>query len=179
LFNHESPLRGETFVTRKITRGAVRIKLGLQEKLYMGNLDAKRDWGFAGDYVELMWLMLQQEKPDDYIIATGVATSVREFITMAFSEVDVPIIWDGVGVNEKGIDDRTDKVIIEIDPIYFRPTEVDILIGDPSKAMKVLGWKPKVMLPELIKMMVKNDFMLAERELHLKKGGYPIKKHHE
>ena len=179
LFNHESPIRGETFVTRKITRAAARIKSGLQDKLYIGNIDAKRDWGYAGDYVELMWLMLQQEKPDDYIMATGITTSVRDFIDMAFSEVGIKLDWQGEGINEKGIDRNTGKVLIEIDPRYFRPAEVDILIGDPSKAYSKLGWKPKVQLPRLVKMMVENDLKMAEKETHLKNGGYEIKNYYE
>ena len=179
LFNHESPIRGETFVTRKITRAAARIKLGLQEKLYMGNIDAKRDWGYAGDYVELMWLMLQQEMADDYIMATGITTTVRDFITLAFSELGILIKWEGQGVNEKGIDVSTGKIILEIDPRYFRPAEVDILIGDQTKAITKLGWKPKVQLPELIKMMVTNDLKLAEKEQYLKKGGYEVKNYYE
>jgi GDPmannose 4,6-dehydratase len=179
LFNHESPIRGETFVTRKITRGAARIKLGLQDKLYMGNIDAKRDWGYAGDYVELMWLMLQQKEADDYIMATGVTTTVRDFISMAFSEAGIKITWEGNGINEKGIDKNTGKVLIEIDKRYFRPAEVDILIGDPSKAYAKLGWKPKVQLPELVKMMVGNDIKSAEKELHLKSGGYEVKNYYE
>ncbi|MDR1904096.1 MAG: GDP-mannose 4,6-dehydratase [Treponema sp.] len=179
LFNHESPIRGETFVTRKITRAAARIKLGLQDKLYIGNLDAKRDWGYAGDYVELMWLMLQQDTPDDYIMATGVTTSVRDFITMAFKEADIPVRWEGRGVDEKGIDERTGKTVVAIDPRYFRPAEVDILIGDPSKAFSRLGWKPKVRLPELIRMMIAHDTALAEEELHLKNGGFKVKNYYE
>jgi GDPmannose 4,6-dehydratase len=179
LFNHESPIRGETFVTRKITRAAARIKLGLQDKLFMGNIDAKRDWGYAGDYVELMWLMLQQEKPDDFVMATGVTTTVRDFITMAFLEVGIVIKWEGKDVHEKGIDKDTGKVLVEIDPRYFRPAEVDILIGDSSKAYEKLGWKPKVQLPELVKMMVNNDLKLAEKEIHLKEGGYEIKNYYE
>jgi GDPmannose 4,6-dehydratase len=179
LFNHESPIRGETFVTRKITRAAARIKYGLQDKLYMGNIDSKRDWGFAGDYVELMWLMLQQEKADDFIMATGVTTTVRDFITMAFSQTGINIKWEGEGVNEKGIDTNTGKILVEIDPCYFRPTEVDILIGDPSKALSCLGWKPKVQLPQLVKMMVENDLKLVEKELHLKNGGYEVKNYYE
>jgi len=179
LFNHESPIRGETFVTRKITRAAARIKLGLQDKLYMGNIDSKRDWGYAGDYVELMWLMLQQEKPDDFVMATGITTTVRDFITMAFLEVGITIKWEGKDVHEKGIDKDTGKVLVEIDPRYFRPAEVEILIGDPSKAHEKLGWKPKVQLPELVKMMVYNDFKLAEKEIHLKEGGYEIKNYYE
>lgn len=179
LFNHESPIRGETFVTRKVTRAAARIKLGLQDKLYMGNIDSKRDWGFAGDYVELMWLMLQQDKPDDYVMATGVTTTVRDFISMAFAEAGIRLTWEGSGVNEKAIDADTGEVRVEIDPRYFRPAEVDLLIGDPSKAMKMLGWKPKVQLPELVKMMVENDIRLAEKELHLKNGGYKVKNYYE
>jgi GDPmannose 4,6-dehydratase len=179
LFNHESPIRGETFVTRKVTRAAARIKLGLQDKLYIGNIDAKRDWGFAGDYVELMWLMLQQEKPDDYVIATGVTTTVREFITMAFKEAGIAIRWAGNGIAEKGIDNATGMVLIEIDPQYFRPTDVDILVGDPSKAKKKLGWMPRVQLPELVKIMVDHDLKLAERELHLRNSGYKTENYYE
>jgi GDPmannose 4,6-dehydratase len=179
LFNHESPLRGETFVTRKVTRAAARIKLGLQEKLYMGNIDTRRDWGFAGDYVELMWLMLQQAEPDDYIIATGVTTTVRDFITMAFKEADINLSWKGKGVQEKGINQADGRVLVEIDPRYFRPAEVDILIGDPSKAKSKLGWEPKVQLPELVKMMMKHDIELAKREVHLKEGGYKIENFYE
>jgi GDPmannose 4,6-dehydratase len=179
LFNHESPIRGETFVTRKVTRAAARIKLGLQDKLYMGNIDAKRDWGFAGDYVELMWLMLQQEKADDYVMATGITTTVRDFITMAFSEAGINVDWQGSGVNEKGIDKATGNVVVEIDPRYFRPAEVELLIGDPSKAKMNLGWEPKVQLPELVKMMVQDDLKLAEKEMHLKKGGYQVENYYE
>lgn len=179
LFNHESPIRGETFVTRKVTRAAARIKLGLQDKLYMGNLDAKRDWGFAGDYVKLMWMMLQQKKPDDYVIATGVTTSVRDFITMAFKEVGIDLEWKGNGIDEKGIDRASGKVLVEIDPRYFRPAEVDLLIGDPSKAIVKLGWKPFITLPELVKMMVQADLEKAAREVHLKNGGFKVSQNHE
>jgi GDPmannose 4,6-dehydratase len=179
LFNHESPIRGETFVTRKVTRAAARIKMGLYDKLYMGNLDAKRDWGFAGDYVQLMWLMLQQEKPDDYVVATGVTTSVRDFITMAFHETGIELEWVGKGIDEKGIDCATGRVLIEIDPRYFRPAEVDLLIGDPSKAIAKLGWKPVVTLPELVKMMVQADLEKAAREVHLKNGGFTVSQNHE
>lgn len=179
LFNHESPIRGETFVTRKVTRAAARIRLGLQEKLYMGNIDSKRDWGFAGDYVELMWLMLQQDKPDDFVMATGVTTTVRDFISMAFADAGITLAWEGSGVDEKGVDVKTGEVRVEIDPRYFRPAEVELLIGDPSKAMKTLGWKPRVQLPELVKMMVENDIRLAEKELHLKNGGYKVKNYYE
>lgn len=179
LFNHESPVRGETFVTRKITRAASRIKMGLQDKLYMGNIDAKRDWGFAGDYVELMWLMLQQEEPDDYVMATGVTTTVREFIAMSFAEVDIMLEWYGSGVDEKGVDQTTGRILVEIDPRYFRPAEVELLIGDPTKAFTKLGWKPKVALPELVKMMVAKDLEEAQRELHLWKGGFTVRNQHE
>jgi GDPmannose 4,6-dehydratase len=179
LFNHESPIRGETFVTRKITRAAARIKLGLQDKLYMGNIDAKRDWGYAGDYVELMWLMLQQNEPDDYIMATGVTTSVRDFISMAFAEAGISVRWEGKGIDEKGIDSGSGKVLVEIDPRYFRPAEVELLIGDPSKAKARLGWEPKVQLPELVKMMVKSDMELAQKEQYLVKGGFKTKNYYE
>ena len=157
LFNHESPIRGETFVTRKITMAVARIKKGLQEKLYLGNLDAKRDWGFAGDYVEAMWLMLQQDEPDDFVIATGETHSVREFVELAFAEVGIEIEWRGDGVDEVGVNKGTGDVLIEVDPRYYRPTEVDILIGDPAKAKEKLGWEAKVGLRELLKMMVEGD----------------------
>ncbi|MCL7411697.1 MAG: GDP-mannose 4,6-dehydratase [Methanosarcinaceae archaeon] len=157
LFNHESPIRGETFVTRKITMAVAKIKKGLQEKLYLGNLDAKRDWGFAGDYVEAMWLMLQQEEPDDFVIATGEVHSVREFVELAFDEVGIKIEWQGKGVDEVGVDAATGDVLIEVDPKYYRPTEVEILIGDPSKAKEKFGWEAKVGLLELVKMMVEGD----------------------
>jgi GDPmannose 4,6-dehydratase len=162
LFNHESPRRGETFVTRKITRAAARIKLGLQSKLYLGNLDAKRDWGFAGDYVEAMWLMLQAEKPDDYVIATGETHSVREFCDITFAHIGLPIRWQGRGVEEKGLG-PDGRVLIEVDPNYFRPAEVDLLLGDASKAERDLGWKPRVTFEELAKMMVDAD-LAAEKE---------------
>ncbi|HEY9206272.1 MAG TPA: GDP-mannose 4,6-dehydratase [Candidatus Methanoperedens sp.] len=157
LFNHESPIRGETFVTRKITMAAAKIKKGMQNKLYLGNLDAKRDWGFAGDYVEAMWLMLQHDKPEDFVIATGKTHSVREFAELAFKEVGIQIRWEGEGVNEVGVNAETGDTAIEIDRRYFRPTEVDILTGNPTKAMKKLGWKAKVGFEELVKMMVKED----------------------
>ncbi len=164
LFNHESPRRGETFVTRKITRAAGRIKVGLQERLYLGNLDAKRDWGFAGDYVEAMWLMLQQTEPDDYVIATGETWSVREFAERVFARLDMHIAWQGTGVTEKGIDSKSGKVIIEIDPKYFRPAEVDLLLGDSTKARTELGWQPKADFDALVEMMVAADLALAEQE---------------
>jgi len=157
LFNHESPIRGETFVTRKITMAVAKIKKGLQEKLYLGNLDAKRDWGFAGDYVEAMWLMLQQEEPDDFVIATGKTHSVREFVEFAFGKVGIKIEWQGKGVDEVGLNAATCDILIEVDPKYYRPTEVDILIGDPTKAKEKLGWESKVELRELVKMMVEGD----------------------
>ena len=157
LFNHESPRRGETFVTRKITRAVCSIVAGKQEKLSLGNLDAKRDWGFAGDYVEAMWLMLQQDKPDDFVIATGETTTVREFVESAFKEVIIDIEWKGTGVDEKGYDKASRKLLVDISPRYFRPTEVDLLWGDPSKAEKQLGWKRKVDLKGLVKMMIEAD----------------------
>jgi len=179
LFNHESPVRGETFVTRKITRAAARIRLGLQEKLYIGNLNAKRDWGYAGDYVELMWRILQQPEPDDYVIATGITTTVRDFVSMAFRRAGVEIDWEGEGIEEKGFDRKSKKIVVEVDPRYFRPAEVDLLIGDPSKAGEKLGWKPKVTLEELVNMMVSSDLKDAEQELHLRKNGFEVKEHHE
>ena len=157
LFNHESPRRGETFVTRKVTIGLSKIKLGLAEKLYMGNLDAKRDWGYAKDYVEGMWLMLQQKKPDDYVLATGETHSVREFIEEAGRLLGFQIEWKGKGAKEKGVDRKSGKTLIEIDPKYFRPAEVDILIGDYSKAKKALGWEPKTTFKELVRIMVEAD----------------------
>jgi GDPmannose 4,6-dehydratase len=179
LFNHESPLRGETFVTRKITRAVSRIKLGLQDKLFLGNIDAKRDWGFAGDYVEAMWLMLQQEQPDDFVIATGDTRSVRSFVELAFQELDISIEWSGLGVNEIGLDRKTGKTLIEIDARYFRPTEVDLLLGDPSKAKEILGWTPKVTFKELVKMMVAKDYESAQKDNALRKGGYSINNYFE
>lgn len=179
LFNHESPIRGETFVTRKITRAVARIKFGLQQKLFLGNLDSKRDWGYAGDYIELMWLMLQQPEPDDYVVATGITTSVRDFVTLAFKQVGLDLAWQGSGVNEKGVEAKTGRILVEVDARYFRPAEVAFLQGDPSKAMKKLGWRPKVTLEQLIQMMVEADLRQAEQELHLKQGGFQIKKNTE
>jgi GDPmannose 4,6-dehydratase len=164
LFNHESPMRGETFVTRKITMAVARIKKGLQDKLYLGNLNAKRDWGFAGDYVEAMWLMLQQEKPDDYVIATGEAYSVKEFTELAFKEIGIELEWRGEGINEVGVDVSSGEVLIEIDPRYYRPTEVELLIGDPTKAKEKLGWEPRIRFEELIKMMVNEDLAKANSQ---------------
>src|ERR1700722_2104904 len=157
LFNHESPMRGETFVTRKITRGVSAIHYGFQEKLYMGNLDAKRDWGHARDYVEGMWRIVQQDEPDDYVLATGEAHSVREFVEKAFACVGRSIVWKGEGADEKGLDQNSGKVLIEVDPRYFRPTEVEALIGDPRKAHNVLGWRHRVSFDELVRDMVKAD----------------------
>ena len=158
LFNHESPRRGETFVTRKITRGLARIKLGKEKRLYLGNLDAKRDWGYAKDFVEGMWLMLQQDKPDDYLLATNETHTVREFAEETAKHFGFDLVWKGKGINEKGLDKKTGKTIIEIDPKYFRPAEVDILLGDYSKAKKQLGWEPKVRFNELVKIMAKADY---------------------
>jgi len=164
LFNHESPIRGETFVTRKITRALSRIKLGLQDCLYLGNLDSKRDWGHARDYVEAQWLMLQQSEPEDFVIATGEQHSVREFVDVAARKLDLRIKWSGKGVEEKAIDQKGNTVVA-IDPRYFRPAEVDLLLGDASKARAALGWKPKVGFQQLVKMMVEADVALAEREV--------------
>jgi len=164
LFNHESPRRGETFVTRKITRAASRIKLGMQPCLYLGNIDAKRDWGFAGDYVEAMWRMLQQPEPDDYVVATGETYSVRLFAEKVFARLGMPLEWRGEGVHEKGIDTGSGKVVIEIDPKYFRPAEVDLLLGDAGKAKRIMGWEPKTDFDGLVNMMVDADLELAERE---------------
>ncbi len=158
LFNHESPRRGETFVTRKITRGFARIKLGIEDRLYLGNIDAKRDWGYAKDYVEAMWLMLQQEKPDDYVVATNETHTVREFCELTAKYFGYDLVWQGKGVKEKGIDKKTGKVLIEIDPRYFRPAEVDVLLGDYSKAKKDLGWSPKTSFKELVRLMAEADF---------------------
>jgi GDPmannose 4,6-dehydratase len=164
LFNHEGPTRGETFVTRKITRAVAAIQLGYQKTLYMGNIDAKRDWGDARDYVRGMHLILQQEKPDDYVLATGETHSVREFIELAFAEVNRQIAWRGKGVEEEGVDDRTGQVLVRIDSRYFRPTEVDLLLGDPTKARKVLGWKHEITFPALVKEMVASDLKKVASE---------------
>lgn len=164
LYNHESPLRGETFVTRKVTLGACRNKLGLQDVLYLGNLDSKRDWGYAKDYVEVMWLMLQQDEPDDYVIATGETHSIREMVELAYKELGIHIEWQGTGVDEYGIDQETGKTIVKIDPKYFRPIEVDELIGNSEKAIKILKWKPKTSFQELIKIMIAEDFKIVLQE---------------
>jgi len=164
LFNHESPRRGETFVTRKISRAVGRIKEGLQDCLYLGNLDSKRDWGFAPEYTDMMWRILQQDTPDDYVCATGETHTIREFCVKSFKEVDIDLIFEGTDVNEVGIDNTTGKIILRIDPKYFRPTEVDLLLGNPEKAKRVLGWEPKVKFDELVKIMTKADWEVAKKE---------------
>jgi GDPmannose 4,6-dehydratase len=178
LFNHESPIRGENFVTRKITRALARIKLGLQEHLYLGNLDALRDWGHAKDYVEMQWLMLQQDKPDDFVIATGVQYSVRDFVTIAAKELGMEISWKGEGLGEQG-SDTSGKCIVSVDPRYFRPTEVESLLGDPSKAKEKLGWEPKITFMELVQEMAREDLKAAERDVLVKSHGYYTNVHHE
>ncbi len=179
LFNHESPLRGETFVTRKITRAVARIKLGLQEKVYMGNLDAKRDWGHAKDYVEGMWRILQQDEPEDFVLATGETHPVRYFIEKAFAEVGIAIEWKGEGEGEKGIDKANGNVLVEVDPRYYRPTEVELLVGDPTKAKEKLGWKHTYTLDKLISEMVQTDLELFKRDKYLMEGGHKIMNYHE
>jgi len=163
LFNHESPRRGENFVTRKITMAAARIKLKMQEKLILGNLDAKRDWGYAKEYVHGMWQMMQLEKPDDFVLATGKTHSVREFVEVAFKSLDIDIVWEGNGVNEKGIDKKTKKGVVEVSPRYYRPTEVDLLLGDASKAKKTFNWEAKTSLNDLVKLMVEHDYNLIKK----------------
>lgn len=188
LFNHESPLRGETFVTRKITRAACRIALGLQQTMFMGNIDAKRDWGHAKDYVEAMWLMLQQDIAEDFVIATGVTTTVREFIVKAFKELGITLQFSGEGLKEKATITKSEnpkflvkvgQEVVKIDPTYFRPTEVELLIGDPTKAKSKLGWKPKHDLASLVKEMVASDLELFKRDHYLKEGGHKIFQYHE
>jgi len=179
LFNHESPVRGETFVTRKISRALARIQLGLQDNLFLGNLDSKRDWGHARDFVEAMWLMLQQDEPDDYVIATGEQYSVRDFIEAAGGVLGMDIAWQGKGLDEIGIDRNSGREIIAVDPRYFRPTEVESLLGDPSKAKKVLGWEARTPFAELVKEMVAEDLMAAERSALIKDAGYKTFDHHE
>ncbi|MFD1142108.1 GDP-mannose 4,6-dehydratase [Larkinella insperata] len=188
LFNHESPLRGETFVTRKITRAVARIALGLQDKVYMGNLDAQRDWGHAKDYVEAMWLMLQQENPEDFVIATGITTHIRDFIRMAFAEIGVELEFKGEGVKETGIVAKSNnpayaleagREVVCIDERYFRPTEVDLLLGDPTKAMTKLGWKPKYDLAALVKEMIAADIDLFRRDQLLEKSGHRVMNYFE
>ena len=188
LFNHESPIRGETFVTRKISRGVARICLGLQDSIYLGNLDAKRDWGHAKDYVQAMWLMLQQDKAEDYVVATGKTTSVREFLTLTFAELGIEIGFKGSGINETGFVKKCNnkeysiepgKEVVKIDPNYHRPTEVDLLIGDSTKAREKLGWKPKYELKDLIRDMITADYELFKRDQYLLKGGHKIFNYHE
>ncbi|TRZ94652.1 MAG: GDP-mannose 4,6-dehydratase, partial [Rhodocyclaceae bacterium] len=178
LFNHESPVRGETFVTRKITRALARIKLGLQDCLFLGNLDAKRDWGHARDYIEMQWLMLQQEKPEDFVIATGVQYGVRDFVNAAAAEIGIAVDWRGAGIDEKGYDAQG-KCIVQVDPRYFRPTEVETLLGDATKAREKLGWTPKITFAELVAEMVREDLMAAERDELIKKHGFKAMDHHE
>lgn len=179
LFNHESPIRGETFVTRKITRALARIKLGLQDCLYLGNLQAKRDWGHARDYVEMQWLMLQQEVPDDYVIATGVQYSVKEFVEIAAQSLDISLVWQGAGVGEKGYDKHTGKCVVAIDPRYFRPTEVETLLGDPTKAKEKLGWQPRIPFAQLVQEMVMEDLKLAKQDALCRKAGFKTFDFHE
>ncbi len=178
LFNHESPLRGETFVTRKITRALARIKLGLQDRLYLGNLDSLRDWGHARDYVEMQWRMLQQDKPEDFVIATGMQRSVREFVTRAAEVIGIKLRWKGQGVDEIALD-QSGSTVVAVDPLYFRPTEVETLLGDPSYAHERLGWKPTVTFEELVKEMVNADLVLAERDKLVRKHGFDAYEYHE
>tara|TARA_Y100001970_G_C14250609_1_gene871546 strand:+ start:1514 stop:2608 length:1095 start_codon:yes stop_codon:yes gene_type:complete len=172
LFNHESPVRGETFVTRKITRALARISLNMQKTLYLGNLDARRDWGHAKDYIEMQWLMLQQDKPDDFIIATGQQYSVRDFVNFAYEYLGKKIRWEGKGLDEKGYDSETNQLIVSVDPRYFRPSEVDTLLGDPSKAKEKLGWEPKITLKQMVDEMMENDINIAKRDSLVKKHGF-------
>ena len=171
LFNHESPLRGETFVTRKITRGLARIKVGLQDKLFLGNMNARRDWGHARDYVEMQWLMLQQEKPEDYVIATGQQYSVREFVQCCAKELELDLTWSGEELDEKAVDAKG-EVRVAIDPAYFRPTEVETLLGDASKARTQLGWEPRTPFDQLVREMVQADLQAAERDALVRRHGY-------
>jgi len=178
LFNHESPVRGENFVTRKVTRAFARIKLGLQERLYLGNLDAKRDWGHARDYIEMMWMMLQQDEAEDFVIATGVQYSVRDFVNAAAAEVGIAIRWEGEGEAEKGYD-QNGNCIVAVDPRYYRPAEVETLLGDPTKAKEKLGWVPRTSFEELVKEMVREDLKAAERDELVKRHGYQANDFHE
>lgn len=179
LFNHESPIRGETFVTRKITRALARIYLGLQDCLYLGNLNSLRDWGHARDYVEMQWLMLQQEEPDDFVIATGEQHSVRGFVNVAAKELGIAIQWEGEGINEKGVNAANGKTIVAVDQTYFRPTEVDTLLGDPSKAKEKLGWAPRISFGELVKEMVQVDLEEAKRDELCQRAGFRVNHHSE
>jgi GDPmannose 4,6-dehydratase len=179
LFNHESPLRGETFVTRKITRGLARIKLGFQDCLYLGNLESKRDWGHARDYVEMMWLMLQHEVPKDYVIATGRQHSVKDFVSIAAEELGFDMRWEGKGTEEKGYDQKTGKCIVAVDPRYFRPTEVESLLGDATLAREELGWEPKISFEEMVMEMVAQDLREAERDVLCSREGFEVKNYFE
>lgn len=179
LFNHESPVRGETFVTRKITRGLARSAAGLDQCVYLGNLDAKRDWGHARDYVRAQWLMLQQEKPDDYVIATGVQHTVRDFASLAARQLGFDLEWQGAGANEQGVDRKSGRVLVKVDPRYFRPTEVDSLLGDASKARQQLGWQPECSLADLVAEMVESDAELARRDAHMRVHGFKVPRRHE
>lgn len=179
LFNHESPLRGETFVTRKITRALARISLGLQDCLYLGNMDAKRDWGHAKDYVRMQWLMLQQDEPEDFVIATGKQHSVREFVTFAAGKLGIEVEWQGMGIAEKGIDKATGQVIVAVDPKYFRPTEVETLLGDPSKAREKLGWTPEISFQQMVEEMVDRDLNEAKRDKLCLKSGFNVFEYNE
>ena len=179
LFNHESPMRGETFVTRKITRALARIKVGLEKTLYLGNMNALRDWGHARDYVEMQWLMLQQEEPDDYVIATGRQRSVRDFVNLAAREFGMDIEWRGTGVDEQGIDAESGEPIIKVDPAYFRPTEVETLLGDPSKAREKLGWEPRTTLEEMVAEMAAHDLEEAKRDKLCADEGFSVASHRE
>jgi GDPmannose 4,6-dehydratase len=188
LFNHESPLRGETFVTRKITRGTARIAMGLQQKIYLGNLDARRDWGHAKDYVDAMWRILQQDEPEDFVIATGVTTTVRDFVKMSFAEVGIELAFEGEGAEEKArvvsctnpdFNVEQGQIVVEVDPAYFRPTEVELLIGDPTKSKEKLGWVPQYDLPALVKDMMQADVALFRRDAYLLQGGHKVYNYHE
>jgi GDPmannose 4,6-dehydratase len=179
LFNHESPIRGETFVTRKITRALARIKLGLQKKFYLGNMNAKRDWGHARDYVEMQWLMLQQDEPDDFVIATGKQYSVREFVETAAKCIGVDVVWQGTGIDEKGINKATGDVIVEVDARYFRPTEVETLLGDPTKAKEKLGWVPTTSFEDMVEEMIERDINIAERDALCEREGYRTNRYYE
>jgi GDPmannose 4,6-dehydratase len=178
LFNHESPVRGETFVTRKITLALARIKVGLQETLYMGNLDARRDWGHAQDYVEMQWLMLQQQKPRDYVIATGERHSVREFIVLAAEMLEMKLSWDGEGLHEKARDERG-NIVVAVDPLYFTPAEVETLLGDPTRAREELGWAPRISFPKLVREMVESDYQAARRDGLVRAHGFEAYSFHE
>jgi GDPmannose 4,6-dehydratase len=179
LFNHESPVRGETFVTRKVTRGLARIKAGLDDCLYLGNLDALRDWGHARDYVRAQWLMLQQERPEDYVIASGEQHSVRDFVMRAAEELEIPLHWRGKGTDEHAVNAVTGQTVVRVDPRYFRPTEVDSLLGDASKARRQLNWKPEIGFAELVREMASSDWQLAQRDALIEREGFAAYKHHE